>query len=58
MCYNCGCGAKDDPMGKKEVEEGGSLTEKSFAHLAKEWNMTTEEAKRNTYELLKQEFEK
>ena len=31
MCYNCGCGVKDDDMKKGNVHEGGaSLTEKSF----------------------------
>ena len=57
MCYNCGCDIPDDNMGKADVT-GPSLTDKSFEEMAKEWNMTTEEAKKNTYKLLKKQLDK
>jgi len=57
MCYNCGCGVPDDNMGKPDAK-GSSLTEKSFEELAKAWGMTTQEAKENTYELLKKQLKK
>lgn len=57
MCYNCGCGIPEDNMGKKDAT-GGALTEKSFEELAKSWDMSTEEAKKNTYKLLKKQFDK
>lgn len=57
MCYNCGCGIPEDNMGKADAK-GASLTEKSFEGLAKAWDMTTEEAKENTYKLLKKQLEK
>lgn len=56
MCYNCGCGIPDDNMGKPDAI-GGSLTEKSFEEIAKAWDMTTDEAKKNTYKLLKKQLE-
>lgn len=55
MCYNCGCGIPDDNMGKTDAS-GASLTEKSFEELAKSWNMTIEEAKKNVYKELKKQF--
>lgn len=59
MCYNCGCGIKDDPMGKGFIsEKGGSLTEKDFGHMAKVWGMSVGETKKNTFELLKKEMKK
>lgn len=57
MCYNCGCGEPDDNMGKPRVT-GASLTNESFEEMAKAWNMTSEEAKKETYKLLKKHFEK
>lgn len=57
MCYNCGCEMKDDPMGKGHVHEGGgSLTEKSFEHMAKVWGMSVEDTKKETLEMLEKEF--
>ena len=57
MCYNCGCGIKNDPMGKGHVHQGGgSLTEAAFEHIAKEWGISLEEAKKETYKLLKKEM--
>ncbi|MFZ3301955.1 MAG: hypothetical protein WA152_04555 [Microgenomates group bacterium] len=55
MCFNCGCGITDDNMGKPDMT-GASLTDKSFAEMAKEWGMTVEETKKNVYKLLKKQF--
>lgn len=57
MCFNCGCGIPDDNMGKPDAA-GASLTEKTFEELAESWDMTVEEAKKNTYKLLKAQLEK
>ena len=55
MCYNCGCEVPEDDMGKGNLTEGGgSLTEKDFEKMAKEWGMTKDEAKRNVLHLLKE----
>jgi len=57
MCYNCGCGLPDDDMGKGVLSQGGaSLTEEDFEHMAKEWGMTKEEAKKYTFEELKKQL--
>lgn len=57
MCYNCGCNLPDDNMGKGELSKGGgSLVEHDFEKLGKDWDMTTKEAKKNTYKLLKKEL--
>ena len=59
MCYNCGCGIPEDDMGKGHLKDGGGgLIDEDFKHLAEHWGMTPEQAKRNTYELLKKQFEK
>ena len=59
MCYNCGCGLPNDPMGKGKVsEDGGSLTDDDFAVMAEKWGMDIEETKRNTLILLKSQFDK
>lgn len=59
MCYNCGCSLPNDPMGKGKISEGGgSLTDDDFKKMAEKWGMTVEDTKKNTYELLKREFEK
>lgn len=59
MCYNCGCELKDDPMGKGYIKDnGGSLTDADFKHMADKWGMTIEETKKNTYKLLKEQIEK
>ena len=55
MCYNCGCDIPDDNMGKPDAT-GSSLTNKSLEELAKAWDMTVEEAKKNTYKLPKTQF--
>ena len=57
MCYNCGCEAPDDDMGKGKISEGGvALTDEDFKLLAEKWGMSEEEAKRNTFELLKKQL--
>lgn len=44
-------------MGKGHLHDGGaSLTEEDFRHMAKEWDMSVEDVKRNIYELLKKEL--
>ncbi|OGH21658.1 MAG: hypothetical protein A2629_02000 [Candidatus Levybacteria bacterium RIFCSPHIGHO2_01_FULL_41_15] len=59
MCYNCGCGMTDNDMGKgKLAQGGGSLTEDDFNHMAEKWDMSVEDAKNNTYQLLKRQLEK
>lgn len=58
MCYNCGCGMPNDPMGKGKVSEGGgSLTDDDFKIMADKWKMTTDEAKKHTYFTLKGQIE-
>lgn len=58
MCYNCGCGSPNDPMGKGKLKDGGaSLTDDDFTHMADVWNMTSEEAKSNTFKLLQKQLE-
>lgn len=54
MCYNCGCGMPDDDMGKGKVSKGGgSLTNEDFKHMADKWGMSVSEAKKNTFQTLK-----
>lgn len=55
MCFNCGCDIPDDNMGKPDLI-GASLTEKSFEEMAREWDMATDEAKKNVYKLLKKQL--
>lgn len=57
MCYNCGCGIPEDDMGKGPLQKGGGgLINADFKHLAEQWGMTEEEAKKNTLDLLKKEL--
>ena len=57
MCYNCGCGLPNDPMGKKRVKDGGpSLTEEDIEMMAKGWGMSVEETKKNMLELLEKQI--
>jgi len=56
MCYNCGCDIPNDNMGKPDMA-GASLTDKSFEEMAKSWNMTVEESKKEVYKLLKKQLE-
>ena len=44
-------------MGKGKISEGGvALTDEDFKLLAEKWGMSEEEAKRNTFELLKKQL--
>lgn len=51
MCYNCGCGVLDDPMGSDK-----NITEKTFEEAAKASNQDVQTAKRNTFEELKKQL--
>lgn len=56
MCYNCGCGLPNDPMGKKIVSEGGSsLVEKDFKKMADGWGMSLEDTKKEVLKMLQKE---
>lgn len=56
MCYNCGCGLPDDPMGKGRIKDnGGSLTETDIKQMAEKWGMTVEQAKKNMFEMLQKQ---
>jgi len=51
----------DDAMGQGDAgvdPNGKSITNKTFETAAKSQGMSIEDAKRNTYELLKKELEK
>ena len=61
MCYNCGCGMSDDPMGQGDAgaePNGKSITNKTFEAAAGSQGMSTQDAKKYTYELLKKELGK
>lgn len=48
---------KNDPMGKDHVHKGGgSLTEDSIEHMAKEWGMSVEDTKKEMLAMLKLEL--
>ncbi len=56
MCYNCGCGMPNDPMGKGKVSEGGgSLTEDDIKHMADKWGMSVAQAKKNMLQMLQKQ---
>jgi len=58
MCYNCGCGSKDDDHGKGHAgvdPNGKALTEKTFAAIAAAFDMSPEQTKKNSLELLEKE---
>lgn len=56
MCYNCGCGLPNDPMGKKAVSEGGpSLVEDDIKKMSEGWGMSVEESKKNMLEMLQKQ---
>ncbi|QQG41202.1 MAG: hypothetical protein HYV90_03420 [Candidatus Woesebacteria bacterium] len=59
MCYNCGCGLPNDPMGKKTVSEGGpSLVEDDIKKMSEGWGMSVEESKKNMLEMLQKQIGK
>lgn len=53
MCYNCGCQDPKADMGHPE-----NITDKTFEKAAEASSQTVQEAKENTYELLKQQLNK
>jgi hypothetical protein len=56
MCYNCGCGLPDDPMGQGNAgadPNGKSITNKTFEKAGESQGMTKEQAMEETYTLLK-----
>lgn len=56
MCYNCGCGLPNDPMGKKRLQDGGpSLVEEDFELMANGWGMTVKQTKEEVLKMLKQQ---
>lgn len=56
MCYNCGCGMKNDDMGKGRVSKGGaSLTEDDIKEMAEKWELSIGETKKNMLDMLKKE---
>ena len=57
MCYNCGCGMKNDDMGKGKISKGGgSLTEKDLKEISDRWGMSIDETKENIYQMLRGEM--
>lgn len=53
MCFNCGCGIPNDPMGKGKVTEGGaSLTEDDIKIMSEKWGISVDESKKNILDLL------
>lgn len=58
MCYNCGCGIKDDDMGYGKVTQGGGgLVEEDLIHIAQKTGMTLKDTKKEIYKLLKKQIE-
>ena len=59
MCFNCGCAMPNNDMGKSKISQGGgSLTEDDFKNMADKWGISIEETKKNTFDVLKKQFEK
>ena len=55
MCYNCGCGSPSDDHGKGHMgvdPNGKGITDKTFEAAGKAFEMSTEDSKKNTRELL------
>jgi hypothetical protein len=56
MCYNCGCGLPNDPMGQGIAgvdPNGKSITDKTFEEAGTSQGMTKKQAMEETYKLLK-----
>ncbi len=61
MCYNCGCGLPDDPMGQGSAgkdPDGKSITTATFEAAAASQGMSVEESMQNTLNLLQAELAK
>ncbi len=55
MCYNCGCGKPDDDHGKGHAgmtPDGKAITNKTFEAAGKAFDMSAEESRNNTKDLL------
>lgn len=55
MCYNCGCGLREDDMGQGHAlsqPNGKSITDQTFDELAKKWNTDADGARKLVYGLL------
>ncbi len=55
MCYNCGCGDPKDDHGKGHMgvdPQGKAITDKTFEAVGEAFQMSMEDAKRNTAELI------
>lgn len=50
MCYNCGCGMKDDDMGDPK-----NITEETIKKAAEASGQTVEDAKKNMLEMLQKQ---
>ena len=58
MCYNCGCGMPKDDHGKGHMggdANGKSITDKSFEAAGKAFDMSADESRKNTRDLLQKE---
>lgn len=53
MCYNCGCGVKDNNQGSSD-----NITSEDFEKASKAAGQTVQESKEHAYEALKQELGK
>lgn len=61
MCYNCGCGLPNDPMGQGHAAKdanGKSITDETFEEAGKSQGMTKEQAMEETFILLKKQLKK
>lgn len=55
MCYNCGCGQRNDDHGKGHAgvdPNGKAVTDKTFEAAGKAFNQTLQESRENAEELL------
>jgi hypothetical protein len=61
MCYQCGCGRSKDEMGAGHAAvdpNGKSITDSTFKAAGEVMGVTEQQAKENTYELLKKVLNK
>lgn len=58
MCYNCGCGLPNDPMGHGHAgknPEGKAITDETFREAANAFGMSIDEVKKETLKLLQEQ---
>ncbi|MFZ0243302.1 MAG: hypothetical protein WAL90_16810 [Desulfobacterales bacterium] len=56
MCYNCGCGSASDDHGKGHMgvdPQGKAITDKTFEAAGKAFEMSAEDSRNKTLDLLK-----